>query len=174
MASTLLLQSKELLEGQRKALAEAADLNKQAARLSSPATFAQGAKLQRKAIALEKQAQLQELQQVSAVPLLCVEASISDLLWARSSLSTSMQGQLSSSVVQKTLTACKYLVLAVLLCITWRQPAALAPPTAVWPLGRWLRGMLDKQTWYNGTIAAVPWFVLSDRAAFAMARCLAV
>ena len=174
MASTLLLQSKELLEGQRKALAEAADLNKQAARLSSPATFAQGAKLQRKAIALEKQAQLQELRQVSAVLPLCVEASISNLLWAQSSLSTSMQGQLSSSVVQKTLTTCKYLVLAVLLCITWRQPAALAPPTAVWPLGRWLRGMLDKQTWYSGTIAAVPWFVLSDRAAFVMARCLAV
>ena len=89
-------------------------------------------------------------------------------------LKTPMQGQLSSSLVQRHLTACKYLVLAVLLFITWRQPAALAPPTAVWPLGRWLRGMLDKQTWYNGTIAAVPWFVLSDRAAFAVARCLAV
>ena len=85
-----------------------------------------------------------------------------------------MQGQLSSSLVQRTLTACKYLVLAVLLFITWRQPAALAPPSAVWPLGSWLRGMLDKHTWYSGTIAAVPWFLLSDRAASAVARCLAV
>lgn len=76
VTSTLLLQSRELLEGQRRALAEAADLNKQAARLSSPATFAQGAKLQRKAIALEKQAQLQELQQVGAMLLMCLEASM--------------------------------------------------------------------------------------------------
>ena len=174
MTSTLLLQSRQLLEGQRRALAEAADLSKQAARLSSPATFAQGAKLQRKAIALEKQAQLQELQQVSALLLMCPEASMPDLLRALRCRNTPTQGQLSSSLVQRSLTACKYLVLAVLLCITWRQPAALAPPTAVWPFGRWLRGMLDKQTWYNGTIAAVPWFVLSDRAAFAVARCLAV
>ena len=44
---------------------EAAQLNKQAERLSSPASFAQSAKLTRKAVAKEKEAAALQAQEVS-------------------------------------------------------------------------------------------------------------
>lgn len=54
----------ELEEEQRGLLVKAAQLNKEAAKLTSPSTFAQCAKLQRTAIYNEKQAEKLTAQQV--------------------------------------------------------------------------------------------------------------
>ena len=64
-----LLQVKRSLLQRGRLLSEAADLQRQAAKLSSPATFAQAAKLQRLAIAKEKEAErLQHRQVLHAHP----------------------------------------------------------------------------------------------------------
>ena len=58
------LQVVELDEEQRVLLAKAVHLNKEAAKLTSPSTFTQSAKLQRTAIFNEKQAEKLDTQQV--------------------------------------------------------------------------------------------------------------
>lgn len=57
-------------------LAKAAQLNKEAAKLTSPSTFAQCAKLQRTAIFNEKQAEKLSTQQVKCYVLTCLQQPV--------------------------------------------------------------------------------------------------
>ena len=59
------MQVKKLRDQQSRLKAEAVHLNKQAERLSSPASFAQSAKLTRKAVAKEKEAAGLQAEEVS-------------------------------------------------------------------------------------------------------------
>jgi hypothetical protein len=94
-----------------RASAAAAALRKDAKSLSSPATFAAAAKLERQALALER-----EVERLSSV-----------------------EAGSSKSLPVKIANAVKAIVFVALLVRWWGQPVAvLRPPESVWPLARWL------------------------------------
>ncbi|BDA48566.1 hypothetical protein COCOBI_12-2460 [Coccomyxa sp. Obi] len=98
-------RASKLRDQQSRLKAEAAHLNKQAERLSSPASFAQSAKLTRKAVAKEKEAATLQAQ----------EEAISGGRWVKAA-------QYTKTAVSLTL----------LLCL-WGRPAVFVEPEALWP-----------------------------------------
>lgn len=122
--------------------AEAAELRKEAAHNNTPDTFTAKAKAERKVIALEKRMEALKRQQAA----------------------NAQHPAFASLRVLKTVWFAAFAI------ANWGRPVALVEHGyALWPLGgaltsphRSLRGM--------GAVAALPWAVLSDRAASAVLR----
>lgn len=114
---------------------EITDLKRQAATLNHPDTFAQSAKAERKALALEKE--LLRLQENYAAK--------------------------QASMILKVPGALRAVSTVVLAVLVMRLPVvAFMRPEAVWPLGRWL-AMLSRQPQDVGAVGVLPWALLCHR-----------
>ncbi|KAK9812785.1 hypothetical protein WJX72_003669 [[Myrmecia] bisecta] len=137
-------QVKRILLQRGKLQSEVAELQRQAARLSSPATFAQSAKLQRRAIAKEKEGEL--LQQ-----------------W---------QERCERGWSSRLATLVKLALTVALAASCWGQPAAFINPEVMWPLGRWLAAPHAAKLVGTGAVTVLPWLGLCKRASSAIASAL--
>lgn len=120
--------------------AEIEELKRQAKRLNTPDTFAQCAKLERKALALEKQA--------TALRRAADQA--------RGTLLLRIPGLM------------RLAGFIGVVALSWRVPAAVAlAPGWGWPLGRWL-GMGTGSPAVPGLVGLLPWTLLCHRATKAL------
>lgn len=131
---------------QQDLLAEAADLKRQAALLNTPETFARCAKAERKALALEKEAER--------------------LRAARAASHTHYLLTLPRTLRLVGLAGVGFVAL---------QPGApvvaLVQPEAVWPLGRWLAlGASAAGGSAAGAVGYLPWAMLCHRVSAALVR----
>ncbi|KAL3148152.1 hypothetical protein ABBQ38_014434 [Trebouxia sp. C0009 RCD-2024] len=130
----------ELDEERRVLLAKAAQLNRDAAKLTSPSTFAQCAKLQRTAIFNEKQAEKLSTQQVQAH-------------W------------LQHSVPKMKVAVYMFLTVAL-----WTRSAAHIDTADTWPLTRWLSGLRLSGYALHGDVAVAPYLAITQVVSYALVR----
>ncbi|KAL3140875.1 hypothetical protein ABBQ32_005410 [Trebouxia sp. C0010 RCD-2024] len=127
----------ELDEERRVLLAKAAQLNKEAAKLTSPSTFAQCAKLQRTAIFNEKQAEKLSTQQV----------------------------QVQAHWLQHSVPKVKVFIYLFLTVALWTRSAAQIDTADTWPLTRWLSGMRLSGYDLHGSVAVAPYLAITQDSA---------
>lgn len=132
----------ELQKQKRILLETSAHLNSEAAKLTSPATFAQCAKLQRTAIFNEKQAE-----KISA------EQALLRKLW-----------------LNKTISPLKLLICLAVTLSLWRQPIAYSDAVDAWPLARWLSGFTAQQHYPFSSVAAAPYLAVTQVVSHALVR----
>jgi hypothetical protein len=153
------LQVPNTVEQQRELTTEIAILRRQAAALNAPDTFAQCAKAERRAIALEKEAdRLREQQEIAK----------------------------NSFIVKFPRRLRTFTTFLVILNVIFNRPAvATLPPKAIWPFGKWLAmsspsfttattnlvvgglspaAIKDVALW----VGMLPWYMLTKRASEAL------
>lgn len=161
-----------------RAAAAAAALRREAKALQAPHTFAACAKLERRAMALEREAE-----RLTAVEVGrrggrgeggWVERHGNQGTARPPSHRVPPQAAAAASPIAKAAATLKLVVLVALVIRWWGVPVATLPGVPAWPLGRWLASPHGRRpSFAGGGVAVLPWVAAVRAAGAAVGRVVA-